>query len=54
MENENGGDCLNIQEQITPEPIDYKYGPDLSPYQQTVIGSQYSFENNVIQNVSGY
>lgn len=52
-ENEEGDDLLIIEEQETPEPLEYFYEPELSK-QPMIIGSKISLDHSLIKKVSGY
>lgn len=53
LENEEGDDLLIIEEQETPEPLEYIYEHDLSK-QPLIVGSKISLDHNLIKKVSGY
>lgn len=52
-ENEEGDDLLIIEEQETPEPLEYSYEAELSK-QPLILGSKISLDHNLIRNVNGY
>ncbi|MGD6893581.1 hypothetical protein [Bacillus infantis] len=53
IEDSKGGDFLLLKEQNTPEPIKYELID--GPHQKHIImGSSFSFQPNIIANVSGY
>jgi hypothetical protein len=54
FEDDSGDDYLIVNEQETPEPLNYLYDPDISPNQYLIIGSRYVLKNEVIKKVSGY
>lgn len=54
FEDEDLTDYLILNEQETPEPLDYLEDPELSPNQHIIIGSLFYFEDNLINKVSGY
>lgn len=54
IEDEQSNDYLIIHEQDTPEPLKYRSESDMSPYQHSIVSSQYSLGKKVIKRVSGY
>ncbi|TQR15410.1 hypothetical protein [Psychrobacillus vulpis] len=54
FEDEIGDDFLIIEEQETPEPIEYIYDSEIAPNQHLLMSSSFSVEQNKIKKVSGY
>lgn len=55
FEDEIGDDFLTIQEQETPEPLEYRQDPIIAPKQHIILGSGYVFQQqNIIKKVTGY
>ncbi|MCM3388089.1 hypothetical protein M3649_08060 [Ureibacillus chungkukjangi] len=54
FEDENSEDHLIINEQDTPDPLEYIKEPVLSKEEYIVIGSLFNFNDNLINKVYGY
>lgn len=53
FEDEEGDDLLRIEEQKTPEPLNYYIEQEISA-DPLILASNISLENNLIEKVSGY